>query len=72
MAAHKCFGCGKELRDYDAHIHVPLEQWGAEHGAKPLGLDGELGDLLTFAFCEDCTEGGGNYELESHELGEPS
>lgn len=63
---HVCFGCKKQIGDGAAHIHVGLDEFGAEHGKDPLGLD----DLLTFAFCEPCTEEGGPYWLEEHGVGQ--
>jgi hypothetical protein len=57
MSEHKCFGCGKGLGDMDPHIHVPLDEFAAREGMEPIGLDDlGLGALLTFAFCEACTD----------------
>lgn len=65
---HTCFGCGKPLTDYEPHIHVGLDEFMArEGGDTALGLD----DLLTFAFCEACTQRSENgWALESHEIDE--
>lgn len=59
---HVCFGCKKQIGDGEPHIHVGLDEFGADHGRDALGLD----DLLTFAFCEPCTQEGGRYHLEAH------
>jgi hypothetical protein len=67
MIAHRCFGCGKHLRDHEAHIHVGLDAFAAKNGLGALGLD----DLFTFAFCEACTEKSDDgWQLESHEIGD--
>lgn len=65
---HTCFGCGKALDDYEPHIHVGLDDFAARTGiGDPLGLD----DLLTFAFCEACTQRSENgWALEAHEIDE--
>lgn len=26
---HKCFGCGREIADFEPHIHVGLDEWSA-------------------------------------------
>lgn len=62
---HKCFGCGKQIADHEPHIHVDMDEWAALAGAgEPLGLG------LEIACCEDCTQVGGQWKLESHEIGE--
>jgi hypothetical protein len=50
---HKCFGCGRMIRDHEPHIHVPLSEWATKKGLDP--TDAGLDDLLTFPFCPDCT-----------------
>lgn len=68
MSNHRCFGCGKQLTDHEQHIHVGLGDWGQRQGlASSLGTS--LDDLLTFAFCEACTEKGDDgWQLEGHEI----
>lgn len=62
---HKCFGCGKEIADFEPHIHVGLDEWSASKG---LGGAFGLDDLLTFPFCSDCIVEGGEWMPESHEV----
>ena len=64
MSDHKCFGCGREIRDFEQHIHVGLDEWSASKGLDALGLD----DLMTFPFCSECIEEGGQWIPESHEV----
>jgi hypothetical protein len=45
-------GCQKQIGDGEPHIHVGLDEFSAMNGLDQFGLD----DLLTFAFCEPCTE----------------
>lgn len=61
---HKCFGCGREIRDFEEHIHVGLDEWSASQGKETFGLD----DLLTFPFCSECIQPGGPFTPESHEM----
>jgi hypothetical protein len=64
-ADHKCFGCGKQIQDHEPHIHCGLDEWSAYKG-----LPGDFGldDILTMAFCSDCTTDGGPFDVESHEV----
>lgn len=63
---HKCFGCGKQIADYEEHIHVGLDEWiAAESLGDGLGLD----DLLTFPFCSECIKTSDRgWQPESHEV----
>lgn len=64
---HKCFGCGRQIADYEEHIHVGLDEWSAHEG-----LDGGFGldDLLTFPFCSECIENSDRgWTPEAHEIG---
>lgn len=49
---HQCFGCGQPIKAMAPHIHLPLDEWAVKKGLEPIGMD----DLLTFPFCEPCTE----------------
>ena len=67
--SHKCFGCGRAIADHEGHIHVGLDEavdyFGIAGG--PLGLD----DILTFAYCSDCTEDAERgWTLEAHGIDE--
>ncbi len=60
---HVCFGCQQQIRSGEPHIHVGLDEWAATQGYAQFGLD----DLLTFPFCEPCTEKSRKgWRLESH------
>lgn len=63
---HVCFGCQRHLTNGERHIHVGLDQWAAGEGLDSLGFD----DLLTFVFCEACTERqpDGRWQLEAHDI----
>lgn len=66
MSDHVCFGCQRQLADGDPHIHVGMDEWAAGEGLEGFGLD----DLLTFVFCEACTERheNGRWQLEAHDI----
>lgn len=64
FADHVCFGCGQQIKDFQPHIHVGMDEFSRSKGLAPLGMD----DLLTFAFCEECTVKGGQWTPESHEI----
>jgi hypothetical protein len=63
---HKCFGCGREIEDYEPHIHVGMDEWISQTGrGDGFGLD----DLLTFPFCNECIEQSDRgWQTESHEI----
>lgn len=63
---HKCFGCGHEIQSGEPHIHVGLDEWAAKEGLDAgFGLD----DLLTFPFCQSCTEKSDRgWTPEAHEI----
>jgi len=63
---HVCFDCRRQIRSYEPHIHCGLDEAMSAlgTGAKPLGLDG----ILLLAFCVRCTEPGGPFEADMHEI----
>lgn len=77
--SHQCFGCQRQIRSGEPHIHVGLDEWAAmqdlldtvsgKQGLTRFGMD----DLLTFPFCEPCTETADHgWTLEAHEIAEAS
>jgi hypothetical protein len=64
--SHVCFGCQQQIRSGQPHIHAGLDAAcdSLGLGAAPLGLD----DLLSFAWCRNCTQDGGPFEIDAHEV----
>lgn len=57
---HQCYGCQKQIADYEEHIHLSLDEWGATVGLEPVGFE------VMIALCSDCTRPGGPFLAESH------
>lgn len=66
---HTCFGCQRQIRSGEPHIHVGLDEWSATVGLAQFGLD----DLLRFPFCSRCIEKSERgWPEEAHEITEAS
>jgi len=59
---HRCFGCNRDVRSGEDHIHVDLDDWSEHAGLERLGIPFEV------VFCSDCIEDGGPWAAEAHEV----